>query len=518
MRGVGPNMPLARRVASACHLSFLGRSAPESHRLLEPTTARPTLSSLSLEPDLGELPLDTGVFDLELSRHGSRHGSRNSSRHPSFNGSHTATSLRRPGQCESLALCQSAVPGFLTRKVLDWSWPQGLAETQLLQDVGHLRPLSRGLDGFEVPLLADGLTARGWEVQVCCQGTKCAQCKKARSGQTCLDNLHHQYIHCSRSPDGEAMDSIIEPRFKELFQIGPATPLFTGLLESVPQTFVGHPTRLALLAELLSAESVRAFKEGGWTLPPWRTVSSMLGKWGLNVPSRDAKDRSVLQDRSHHALHVGSPIAGPGILPPLPFEPARPMQPQQFPPAGRADASDSSQADTSAAVRESPPRPTAGLAGQQAPRGSFARLLLSGGLWGLQPEQGQPARISPTETSRQEPGLAEQSTSRQEHAAGSLRGPSAPHPAALAKSESDPGQIRDSPSHTSQTPQHNKQPARVSLLAQGLANEPKQQQQAQPAPFNPFQSWSHLLPPVTTVKRTGTAGPPKPGQPVRRPQ
>ncbi|KAK9842181.1 hypothetical protein WJX84_000777 [Apatococcus fuscideae] len=211
MRGVGPNMPLARRVASACHLSFLGRSAPESHRLLEPTTARPTLSSLSLEPDLGELPLDTGVFDLELSRHGSRHGSRNSSRHPSFNGSHTATSLRRPGQ----------------------------------------------------------------------------------------------------SPDGEAMDSIIEPRFKELFQIGPATPLFTGLLESVPQTFVGHPTRLALLAELLSAESVRAFKEGGWTLPPWRTVSSMLGKWGLNVPSRDAKDRSVLQDRSHHALHQsGSPRPG----------------------------------------------------------------------------------------------------------------------------------------------------------------------------------------------------------------
>lgn len=87
------------------------------------------------------------------------------------------------------------------------------------------------------------------------------------------------------------MDSIIEPRFKELFQIGPATPLFTGLLESVPQTFVGQPARLALLAELLSAESVRAFKEGGWTLPPWRTITSMLGKWGLKMPSPEAKVR-----------------------------------------------------------------------------------------------------------------------------------------------------------------------------------------------------------------------------------
>ena len=86
----------------------------------------------------------------------------------------------------------------LSHAIMTWTF--GL---QLLQDVGHLRPLSRGLDGFEVSLLAEGLAARGWEVQVCCQGHRCAQCKTGWSGPACLDNLHHQYIHCSRSPDGE---------------------------------------------------------------------------------------------------------------------------------------------------------------------------------------------------------------------------------------------------------------------------------------------------------------------------
>ena len=54
-----------------------------------------------------------------------------------------------------------------------------------------------------MPLLADGLAARGWKVQLCCQGHSCAQSNKTRSVEACLDNLHHQYIHCHNSPDGE---------------------------------------------------------------------------------------------------------------------------------------------------------------------------------------------------------------------------------------------------------------------------------------------------------------------------
>lgn len=90
------------------------------------------LSSLSLEPDVTDLSVDAGVFELELSRHGSRQGSRSNSRHPSIHGS---ASCWRPGQNEHLALCHAAVPSFLTRKVLDWSWPQGLAETQVKPEI-----------------------------------------------------------------------------------------------------------------------------------------------------------------------------------------------------------------------------------------------------------------------------------------------------------------------------------------------------------------------------------------------
>ena len=145
--------------------------------------------------------------------------------------------------------------------------------------------------------------------------------------------------------------------------------------------------------------------------------------------------------------------------------------------------------------------------GQQAPRGSFARLLLSGGLWGLQPERGQTSHTSPTESSSEQQSNVESSRTRREHAAAREPEREAAKPLTLGKSESDPGQIRDSPS------QQVKQPARVSLLAQGLAKDSKQQQPALPSPLNPFQSWSHLLPPVTTVKRTG---PPSPRQPARR--
>ena len=104
------------------------------------------------------------------------------------------------------------------------------------------------------------------------------------------------------SARAQAMDTIIEPRFKEMFQIGPATPLFTSLLESVPEQFVGHPSKLALLAEMLSAESVKAFKEQGWTLPPWRKVASMLAKWGLKVPSHEVKVRSRLLSSCSHFI------------------------------------------------------------------------------------------------------------------------------------------------------------------------------------------------------------------------
>ncbi|KAK9862247.1 hypothetical protein WJX84_012293 [Apatococcus fuscideae] len=485
MLGLKPAMPLARRVAS--HFSFLGRSAPETGRLREPA-ARSTLASISSDPDL-EQPLDTGVFELELSRHGSRNGSQSASRHPSFNGSQTPGSIRRSGQQDRVV--HGAVPTFLTRKVLDWSWPQGLAETQLLQDVIQERPLSRGLDGFEVPLLADGLAARGWKVQLCCQGHSCAQSNKTRSVEACLDNLHHQYIHCHNSPDGEAMDTIIEPRFKEMFQIGPATPLFTSLLESVPEQFVGHPSKLALLAEMLSAESVKAFKEQGWTLPPWRKVASMLAKWGLKVPSHEVKDHSV---RPFH----GNSGLGQVSLPPLPFEPARLIQEQQLPKAALEMTADSRQAGDAPA--QGPERISTEQPGQQAPHSSFARLLLSGGLWGLEPDKSQQLPPGP---SKSPPGMHNLPSSPPKHEAGAPAEPDTGLGAGMSK-----------PEETSAAgAQLSGQRQRISLLAQGLAKAPRHARQEQPLHFNP--SWAHLLPPVTTVQRSG-APQPETGAGVRR--
>ena len=124
---------------------------------------------------------------------------------------------------------------------------------QLLQDVCYLQPLSRGLDGFEVSLLADGLAARGWEVQVCCQGCKCTHCKTGWSGRGCCNNLHHPLPKVPRRT-GKALLDIEFEGCRPLHEA--SHPLFVlGLLlylsrqsQTVPQKTYKH-SRLHLLCK-----------------------------------------------------------------------------------------------------------------------------------------------------------------------------------------------------------------------------------------------------------------------------
>ena len=142
---------------------------------------------------------------------------------------------------------------------------------------------------------------------------------------------------------------------------------------------------------------------------------------------------------------------------------------------------------------------------QQAPGGSFANLLLSGGLWGLdKPEQGneEPAAGIPESTaSPQQQGHAGGLNQQQESPAASSS--SRPEQGDSSNQSQSRAKLKlSSASDPPNRPASDSKKQAVSQLAKDLARAP-QQRQEQPARFNPFQAWSHLLQPVKTVKLAG---------------
>lgn len=72
---------------------------------------------------------------------------------------------------------------------------------------------------------------------------------------------------------------IVDPLFKEQFQLGHPSRAYASLLAALPDEFVGSPDRLHAVVHLLCGEVAAAFVCQGQPLPPWRTLRSTLGKW-----------------------------------------------------------------------------------------------------------------------------------------------------------------------------------------------------------------------------------------------
>jgi hypothetical protein len=84
---------------------------------------------------------------------------------------------------------------------------------------------------------------------------------------------------------------IIDPFFREQFEVPVASRRYASLVEALPAVYVGTQEHLIPLVELMCEEMSRAFLEAGSLLPPWRRTKSMLSKW---LPRRSC-DLSLLQ-------------------------------------------------------------------------------------------------------------------------------------------------------------------------------------------------------------------------------
>ena len=76
---------------------------------------------------------------------------------------------------------------------------------------------------------------------------------------------------------------MVDPVFRDQFEIGKSTPRYASLLSSLPDVFIGPFENLTRLVLFLCAEMATSFAEaeGGCVgvLPPWRLPGSMLSKW-----------------------------------------------------------------------------------------------------------------------------------------------------------------------------------------------------------------------------------------------
>jgi uncharacterized protein (TIGR01615 family) len=104
-------------------------------------------------------------------------------------------------------------------------------------------------------------------------------------GGACLRNLRHAFLAVQLPGGGERgaaeadAEVLVDPRFREQFEIAHTTPRYARLLEALAPEAAAPPARLAAAVGLLCAEMARAFAETGTPLPPWRQAAAMHSKW-----------------------------------------------------------------------------------------------------------------------------------------------------------------------------------------------------------------------------------------------
>jgi len=128
-------------------------------------------------------------------------------------------------------------------------------------------------------------------------------------GPACFRNLRHEFLTVLGEGDYKDVPYIVDPAFKEQFEIPQPSAAYAALLDLLPTEFVGTSSRLVPLVQCLCAEMVASFEANGLTLPPWRRSQSMLTKW-LPSRSRDVC-MSTNSGDSSAGPYCGSPNGSP---------------------------------------------------------------------------------------------------------------------------------------------------------------------------------------------------------------
>ena len=142
----------------------------------------------------------------------------------------------------------------------------------------------RGEEHLTVAELADTLRKLGYSVKI-------RTALGGGWGGACLRNLRHSFLAVTLTSPNAAPPAtttttstttttvLVDPRFREQFEIAHATPRYARILTEVPPELVTPTDRLSKAVELLCTEMAIAFAATGTPVPPWRQTAAMLSKW-----------------------------------------------------------------------------------------------------------------------------------------------------------------------------------------------------------------------------------------------
>ena len=74
---------------------------------------------------------------------------------------------------------------------------------------------------------------------------------------------------------------IIDPFFRDQFEMAKATPAYMRFMDELPEVLVTTEAQLRQLVKILCREMHEAFVKHGASIPPWRGKESLLSKWRL---------------------------------------------------------------------------------------------------------------------------------------------------------------------------------------------------------------------------------------------
>lgn len=146
----------------------------------------------------------------------------------------------------------------------------------------------QGLDVYEV---AEGLRKLGHAVTI-------RNALGGGGGNECLRNLRHRFLTCRMQGAQGQSNFVVDPCFKEQFEIAHVTPRYACILAEVPAAFIGTEEQIIALVEVMSKEISLAFQQSGATLPPWRHTASMLSKWQPRKSEDVSFDAQTMDNRA----------------------------------------------------------------------------------------------------------------------------------------------------------------------------------------------------------------------------
>lgn len=96
------------------------------------------------------------------------------------------------------------------------------------------------------------------------------------------------YNSCAQIPTDDLIAAgtereplIVDPCFRDQFEMAKATPSYMRFMDALPQVLVSTEPQLRQLVKILCREMHEAFVMHGASIPPWRGKESLLSKWRL---------------------------------------------------------------------------------------------------------------------------------------------------------------------------------------------------------------------------------------------